>query len=277
MCMKIKTVLSNVLTAAIYLSFTILLAFTGCFLFQDYYYKKIYISGRSMNPTLIGDEGCHNYGYVDTSANAINNLKRFDVIITYYNKWTNPDPEDPSYEDTSYKVKRVWGFPGETITLTCIEEVDPETTTVSKYFNYKAVKNDKVVCDITSEPAIEKEFNISSLKKKEKMLVCRFTYGNKHFYINAKTDNTGVPRHFEDLVLDKKTKTVEGSKDEYFVMGDNWQNSADSYRYVVKDHKANLDKSELQGRVVCIQGVTKYDSVKKETSDQVRLTPRYYF
>lgn len=249
--MKLSEIFDNILTPVIYILFAALFAFTGCYIFQEYYYTNIYVSGRSMNPTLIGTN-IHSYGYADTSANAINGLKRFDVLITYY-----PDEWMGGVEDTVYKVKRLWGLPGETISLTYDSELSS--------FTFTACKNGKEYV-YNSFELETKAFYTSSLKEKEDLLVAGFKVGNKHFYTSVGTD---VPNYRQfNLTL---------ANNEYFVMGDNWANSTDSYMNVLKYGHHNLVRKYLRGKVICIRGVAKYDSATKKLYDKVNRCNVYNF
>ena len=100
-----------------------LLALEGVLYYQRSYLTPFWVNGQSMYPTLnehavyangeeIGISGSASagsivdYGVMDTHKGAINKIKRFDIIVTKYSK-----------TDTSNKIKRVLGLPGETITL----------------------------------------------------------------------------------------------------------------------------------------------------------------
>ncbi len=95
----------------------------GSFLiFNNVYYTPFWVNGQSMYPTfnkdakredgtLLGETGgnavanCYDidYGFMDEHADAINNIKRFDIIVCKY-----------SLNDSSYKIKRVIALPNET-------------------------------------------------------------------------------------------------------------------------------------------------------------------
>lgn len=96
--------------------------------FHSYYYTPIYISGPSMSPTLNGDQsGLVDYGIIDTHEYAINNItkykNRFKIITTYYpfSNGSSTDyvggyrvgEENVVSENASYKIKRIYAFPGE--------------------------------------------------------------------------------------------------------------------------------------------------------------------
>lgn len=102
----------------------VLLAVEGVVYYQRTYLTPFWVNGQSMYPTLnlhaadkngkeLGpspsDASAHegytvDYGVMDTHDGAIKRLKRFDIVITKY------------YEnDSSNKIKRVLGLPGETV------------------------------------------------------------------------------------------------------------------------------------------------------------------
>ena len=96
------------------------LCFVGVLVFHSYYYESVYISGPSMLPTLKGEEHEHedsivDFGIVDTHKSAINHIKRFDIVSTYF-------PDDYNSEahlvaNARKKIKRVIAMPGETFTI----------------------------------------------------------------------------------------------------------------------------------------------------------------
>ena len=100
----------------------ILLVIEGFVYYQRRYLTPFWVNGQSMYPTLNGHATRENgdevgidggnahkgdtvdYGVMDTHKRAINKVKRFDIIVTLYRK-----------DDTSNKIKRVVGMPGERI------------------------------------------------------------------------------------------------------------------------------------------------------------------
>ena len=113
---KTKAILS--LTG--YLLMLIAVCIAAVFVFHGSYYELVYVSGSSMSPTLNGSDTEVNgtvvdFGICDNHASAINHIKRFDIISTYY-------PDDYNEEgvlknDVKRKIKRVIGLPGETFTI----------------------------------------------------------------------------------------------------------------------------------------------------------------
>ena len=218
-----------------YFLFAIGVAISGSFIFQKFYYTNIYISGVSMNPTLLGEPTRCHYGIADTSQAAINSLNRFDVIITYYS-WNG--------EDSTLKVKRVWGFPGETLSL---KRVVMEKDTENEHYGMQLKVNGEVViyssanhpykmtCDYPA--SFNPNFNVYT-----------FNAPNKTFSVNVDYPNNS--REF-DFTL---------GSDEYFVMGDNWWHSSDCYGNGSSKNLHGLKRKDIQGKVIRIEGTAKYSS-----------------
>ena len=121
--------------------FKAILSITGYFLliialcvsvsivFHNTYYEFVYISGGSMSPTLTGstmisssygidieEEGSVvDFGIVDNHQSAINNIKRFSIISTYYPG--DYDSNGVLLSGSNEKIKRVIGMPGDTFKI----------------------------------------------------------------------------------------------------------------------------------------------------------------
>ena len=193
-----------------------------------------------MYPTLIGYTGgtgrC-NYGIADDSQAAINSIKRFDVIITYYKSWVE--------EDNVLKVKRAWGLPGDTISLFYNAEGSNMIFTVT---------NSSGTLTYESTPATMYDVVYDNIV--EKVWVFTWNVGNKVFH----TVNT--VRTINEKVL---------ADDEYYLMGDNWSSSTDSY-----SQNEPLKKSDVQGKVIRIEGTAHYNSADKTLVDKRKFDcPKY--
>lgn len=110
------------------------IAVSGYLLFKNHYYLEVYIDGISMQPTLNADyiveqndpnyliQKNVEYGYVEQSKEAINNIKKFDIITVYY-PWESRDYNQPYIrnskvkKDASFKIKRVIALPNETFKI----------------------------------------------------------------------------------------------------------------------------------------------------------------
>ncbi len=225
-----------------YIVFAVAIAISGSLIFNKYYYIYIYVSGNSMIPTLFGDTSRSYYGEADTSKTAIDHLNRFDVLIVDY-------PSDWGTEE-GYKVKRLWGFPGETISLTYesgkvifTATKDAETYTVTGVFH------NAETFDFETRTFIVPYY--------------KFSTGNRVFKTYAHIRN--IPPH-----------TLKD--DEYFVMGDNWSSSTDSYERTIVENKTHLNYSYLRGRVINILGIARYDKAQDALVDKVNFKyPLYRF
>ena len=241
--------------AVLYLICAFAFVISGSYIFYKTYYSNVYVSGTSMSPTLIGGnvEGRNHYGISDNHRSALSNLKRFDVVITYYpTQWTGTD------EDTVYKIKRVWGFPGETISMSYAD--DKYTFTVSI--------DENVVYETTAAVNVKEFAGIGQLK------IASFTDGRRSFNVNA------FSRHFENgqPIFDEAKRTnftvsLDKEKQEYFLMGDNWTASSDSFTHLNLSQRISFDN--LQGKVVAIKGTAIVSN--GELKDKRKIRNMYYF
>ena len=232
--------------ALLYFALAITFAITGASIFHNRYYTNIYVSGSSMMPTLIGNTSDRvHYGISDNHEKALRNLKRFDVVITYY-PWNIPEGST----DEVYKIKRVWGFPGETLNLSFDKE--------SNKFTFTASLGSETKYTITA-PVVDKTVN------NNKWNVAEFVTENKTFYTHTYNSIDDSKREF--------TVTLDKNKQEYFLMGDNWLGSTDSYSHRNESKRITFD--DLQGKVICIQGTAKVDG--DELYDKQKIKALYYF
>ena len=113
---KIKAILS--LTG--YFLLVLALCFVGGLVFHNYYYEQIYVSGSSMAPTLNGDDSEQDgtvvdFGIVDTHKSAINNVKRFSIVSTYY--YDDYSSNGTLKLNPKKKIKRIIAMPNETFKI----------------------------------------------------------------------------------------------------------------------------------------------------------------
>ncbi len=212
-----------------YLVFTVAISISGCFIFQRYYYTNIFVSGSSMLPTLVGNDSrnIHHYGIADTTDKAIDGLERFDVVIANF---------PTSWGTTKgLVVKRLWGFPGESISLHSYSEVVDAKTVYTSTFTVS--KNSEVIYTITAHDIIK---TVDIIYSQEDMSLFEFNTDKKTF--NTRTKEL---RNF----------SVNLGENDYFVMGDNWGDSSDSYKNLSNPDK--LTRGYIKGKVVCIQGYAK--------------------
>ena len=241
--------------AVLYLVCAFAFVISGCYIFYKSYYSNVYVSGTSMSPTLMGGnvEGRSHYGISDNHDIAIRNLKRFDVVITYYpSSWNGGD------EDTTYKIKRVWGFPGETITMSYLN--DEYIFTVSE--------NDRVIYETKAAVSIKKYDGLGELK------VASFTDGKRTFDTNAFGRYTeGGQTKFNSPLRSDFTISLNKEKGEYFLMGDNWTASSDSYSHL--GSSSRITYGNLQGKVIAMQGTARV--INQELTDKRKIRNMYYF
>lgn len=222
----------------IYLILIISVCVSFVLIFRSYYYRAIFVSGSSMNPTLNGNVSERvDYGIIDAHDNAIKRVKRFQIITTYYpfadsHDYVNPFVPGGNNEihkyDSSYKIKRVYAFPGETFKFVV---------------NYDAV-----------ETAIEKGGNRTeegkyylqqSIEFHLKTSSGEFEKQNIKFKRNIDPDKVDRYDNFEYTL----------GKEEYWVMGDNYQASSDCF-----SKKAPIYYENIVGVLVAIEGTCKIQS-----------------
>lgn len=237
----------------LYFAMAISMVFTGCLLFQRNYYINVYVSGSSMSPTLIGggEWGRNHYGISDNHRFVLNNLDRFDVVVTYY-------PSSWGSSDESYKIKRVWGFPNETITMSFEDET----------YNFKVTKDEKVVYTVDAKVS-NKTYTYNGISA---------TYRVATFNIQLRSFDTRVLRsvYMDDpssTNYERKNFSITLKENEYFIMGDNWTGSSDSYTNMSSSQRITFN--DLQGKVIAIQGTAKV--INNELTDKQKIKDRYYF
>ena len=67
--------------------------------------------------------------------------------------------------------------------------------------------------------------------------------------------------------------TLDKEKGEYFLMGDNWTASSDSYTHLGQASK--ITYGNLQGRVIAMQGTARV--INQELTDKRKIRNMYYF
>ena len=98
--------IKNIFWALVYVALAAVIIVSATSMFNNFYYESVYVSGSSMSPTFDGNTGTRlgsDYGIIDKDSGAKRNVKRFQIVTTYY-------PHDTS----SYKIKRVIALPGDT-------------------------------------------------------------------------------------------------------------------------------------------------------------------
>ena len=256
-----KEKLKKIVWPLIYFVLIINVCISFILVFRSYYFKSIFVSGSSMEPTLYGNHGGGqaDYGIIDDHRSAINNIRRFQIVTTYY-----PFPDSHDYVDgyvkggdnvidekeSSYKIKRVYGFPGETIHF----EVNDEM--LELYLNSADKKS--AVAQNAYKNAIEfyvKPNNSTRYKKQKLNFNRNYRIANEHS-------------------LDKyRDYTYVLEEDEYWVMGDNYAVSSDCFL-----KNAPIYYDNIVGVLVAIEGTCKINlKVKEQTTVEDEGTKDYYY
>ena len=119
-----KKKLGAFLWSTIYFILVVIFACSATLIFHSTYYRSIFVSGTSMSPTLYGATSKAHFGIIDTTSWAKNNIKRFDIVTTYFpwddNDYSlesreNEDFENADGDNPEYKIKRIIALGGETI------------------------------------------------------------------------------------------------------------------------------------------------------------------
>ena len=196
----------------------------SCFnIFNHNFYTSIFVQGPSMQPTLnvnYPSTDRRDFGLVDTSKRAIDKLKRFDIVITYF-PWTDYESSgsyqtgDKLKDDADYKIKRLIALPGEKVEI----KMDLSIHITTK-------EGETMIFDCDKDSEVETE--------------------NYRLPFNRKTVAGG------SISQRAKTWTVEENR--YFLMGDNWDVSEDCSKHVPVYYE------NLVGRLVCIEGTCRLDS-----------------
>ena len=121
--------LKNALSITGYFLLVLALCISASIVFHNTYYESVYVSGGSMYPTLKGsatvtssygvdieeDGSTVDFGIVDSHKSAINNIKRFSIVSTYFP--TDYNDKGELIGKPNQKIKRVVALPGETFKI----------------------------------------------------------------------------------------------------------------------------------------------------------------
>ncbi len=242
---KIPRKVKLFLAPTIYFALVIAMVVNVFVFFNQHYYLTIYVEGSSMSPTLNEHIETYSYteekggqivtiqvtdnvdfGFVDQHADAVKNIKRFDVVTVYY-PWDNNDYSQPyqrgdkCISSAYFKIKRVIAIPGDT---------------------FKIVKNELYIKDIESEEWVNVEMP---------------------FLPDTISNERNIP------------ETVVG-QDEYWVAGDNWGHSADSFNHIGTDSSRTgpVYYENITGVLIAIQGTC---TVKKESGKKDVILNHHYY
>ena len=153
----LKRKITAIITSLVSLATIVVICVTSSILITRFYYDTIFVSGCSMNPTLYGGEGglasppyidgsgiYHhgdyvNFGLVDKSLKAKQNIKRYDIVTTYYPADYNASGK--VNKNATYKIKRVIALPGETF------KIEQGVLSVKENGEYRVVERTHLIDD----------------------------------------------------------------------------------------------------------------------------------
>lgn len=231
--MKLSQKLKLLIWPIIYFVLIIAVCVSAVLAFNKTYYSLIFVSGGSMQPTLnnyskrppgYSSSTYVDYGQIDSHKHAIDNLKRFDIVTTYY-PWNPQDyllygsdyvHDQTPLESASYKIKRVLAFPFETIDIDCSVEFE-ETITIN------TVSGDTLV----------------------------YTDANLPFKRTRK--ETGSDRRYRGGA----SFAITLGENEYWVMGDNWRDGGKTSSDDCFPNEAPIYYENITGVLISIQGFAK--------------------
>ena len=186
----------------------------------------IYIDGPSMQPTLnnnvireysVEPSGAikntlrnTEFGYADKSNTTKNNIKHFDIVVTYYSSDYN---NGKLRANADYKIKRIIALPGETFKI---------------------------------------ESGIISYKQDDgSWLTPNLPFTPNGSVVNGENITYPSSKDHAELTL---------GENQYWVLGDNWQNSSDSQL------NGPVLKNYIEGVLVAIEGTCTYIELNKKVS-----------
>ena len=258
-----KRKFKRIIWPIIYLILIINVCLSFILVFRSYYFRAIFVSGNSMNPTLKGGSRA-DYGIIDDHKSAIDHLKRFNIVTTYYpfakstdykGGYVHGGTNEIDKNNSSYKIKRVYGLPGETIRF----DLDPIWNEKVEFLKSSGAEYEEVAAAINN--AI-----VFSVKKAgaEEFETQKITF-NRLFKENANYIDLNKYKDFE----------IELGSDEYWVMGDNYCASFDCFS---ADNRSPIYYDNIVGVLVAIEGTCKISekySNKGNTDDDG--TNEHYF
>ena len=238
-----KKKLKLIIWPIIYLVLIINVCISFILVFKSYYYRSIFVSGSSMMPTLNGNVGdVVDFGLIDDHDSAIKKIKRFQIITTYY-----PFTDSHDYvggfdlekenvideSEASYKIKRVYALPNETLRFVVDEEeMNTAQLLASSMPLNQALNSEEVqyhcrqAIQFYIKPAGKEDFVKQDIKFKRRI------------------NPTKIPL-YKDFEFELKAG-------EYWVMGDNYSASSDCF-----NKKAPIYYQNIVGVLISIEGTCK--------------------
>ncbi len=236
---KTKSKVRLIIWAVIYFLLIISVCVSFIMVFHSYYYRSIFVSGSSMEPTLNGNVSDRvDYGVIDDHEYALKSLKRFQIVTTYYpfkdshdykSQFVKGGNNELNPSEASYKIKRLYALPGETFKFYLDDEMVEKALLTqgtsagyseeSQYYARKAIKF-AILNEKTGE------FVEQKIKFKRKINIQKFSE------------------------YDNFTYTL--GEEEYWVMGDNYSASSDCF-----SKKAPVYYENFVGVLIAIEGTCK--------------------
>ena len=236
----------------IYLVLIINVCISFIFVFRSYYFKSIFVSGSSMEPTLNNTNGEYvDYGYIDDHKKAIDEVRRFQIITCYYPFTDSKDyvggyahgkENKVNMEEASYKIKRIYAFPGESIKFSVDEDLWAKAVACENYQSEEAQKYAQEAISVLVKKTGDLNFVKQEINFKRKININRI----KEYTV------------FQEYEL---------GEDEYWVMGDNYAASSDCF-----NKKAPIYYDNIVGVLVSINGRCKITTKVDENDDGTKIS-----
>ena len=208
-----------------------------CLSFNNVYYSFVYIDGESMSPTLKDKE----YGFIDKHGFAIDSLKRFDIVCTYYPIIYAGQSDYCYIDNDGYEVK-------------CNFQDSEHKVILSKTATYKV----KRVVALPGEQFTLQQNSVSVRSK-----VNETTWGEWRKYDLPYANLSSEKVNNEPITLEKG---------EYWVIGDNWDGSTDCSTLNQRIYRKNI-----QGVLVGIEGTCKIDTATGKAIEKHKYKMVKYF
>ena len=237
-----KKKLKKIIWPIIYLVLIVNVCLSFILVFRSYYFRAIFVSGNSMNPTLKGGSRA-DYGIIDDHKSAINSIKRFNIVTTYYpfakssdyvNGYKHGEANVIDKNNSSYKIKRVYGLPGETIKF----DLDPiwaEKVT----FLINGGGSEEETVNAIGKAIVFSVKKVASEEFEEQKITFNRLFKESSNYVDINKYND-----FEYTL----------GEDEYWVMGDNYCSSFDCFS---ANNKSPIYYDNIVGVLIAIEGTCK--------------------
>lgn len=242
-----------ILWSVIYFLLAINVCVSFLLVFHSYYYKPIFVSGSSMAPTLNGASNDRvDFGIIDDHEYALKQIKRFQIITTYYPFSDSKDYVEPFVKggnnvidklESSYKIKRVYAFPNETFRFVVDEEKYNLALNVSDQNSYEAQDLAQQAIKFYVKTVGSEEFVEQKIKFKRKIKISTITKYRDYEYTLG--------------------------EDEYWVMGDNYAASSDCF-----SKNGPIYYENMVGVLIAIEGTCKIQGNVSTTDDGTKTSYR---